>query len=218
MEPGYRIPPLKLTLFERWTPRTPAWGWLWRMRERIWGRAKVIDFGARLMDLTGSSESLPTSLPLANPAFTGTNGLRAWLIPEAELAKLRHDLEEEAAPDLLYSPRITTADGMEARLFSGTTIPVDGLQREVGLSLDVLSRVTAQGTDLITVLALSELGTNKTGGMSDGAVSIQTNLALAARFQVPKGSGLFLLEETPGRERRKRLAVIVSVKVPSGKR
>jgi len=54
-----------------------------------------------------------------------------------------------------------------------------------------------ESTDLTSILSLTKAVTNRADGVAPSPgikpISIETNVAIAARFQIPKGSGVFLL-------------------------
>jgi hypothetical protein len=68
--------------------------------------------------------------------------------------------------------------------------------------LDCFARVHSKSTDLFVNVTVSEALTNlavtAAAQRPAASVSIQTNLDIAARLQIPKGSGALLLNSTPG--------------------
>jgi hypothetical protein len=94
---------------------------------------------------------------------------------------------------------------------------VGGTPSNVGLVLDFLARVRREATDLTTVMTVTEAVTNwqavTARSVPTNVVSTQTNLALAARIQIPKGSGVFLLQPSQGGTNGKSIAVLISAKV-----
>jgi hypothetical protein len=211
----YRIPPQKVSLFERWAPRQPSWNWLWRVKETVVGRRKVCDLGATVVDFAGTGEAFLINHPLPAPAFTDAKGLRIWLLSEEEMSALGRNLRQQPGSEILYIPRIMTADGMQASLFAGGTFPIRGSQTPVGLAIDFLPRVRPNGTDVTTIMSLTEAITNQAsttaGSPPVGAVCVQTNFEAVARIQIPKGSGVFLLEGPPTGTNQKRIGVVLSV-------
>jgi len=218
----YSIPPQKVSLFDRWVPRQPSWAWLWRLKETIAGRPKVCDLAATVFDFTGSGEAFLTNFSLPKPEYADATGLSIWILSEAELSALRPRLRQTPGAEVLQSARIITADGEQARLTSGNTIPIQGVSTSVGLSVDFLPRMRPEATDITTIITLSEVVTNRPGttaGSSPiGATCVQTNLAVAARIQVPKGSGVFLLEGPSAAANQKRIGVLLSVNSPKPKK
>ena len=209
----YSMPPQRVSLFQAWVPRGASWAWLWRLKERIQGRPNTFDVAATLVDFTGSAGSVLTNHPLASPQFSNTAGLGIWLLDNAELAALRDDVRKTSSADILSVGRIITADRMEARLMSGNTVMVDGFPTSVGLAMDLMPHGHRDTTDLTTVLTYSEARTTEAN-----AVWVQTNLAVAVRLQMKKGTGVFLLAGAPAAENHKRIGVILSVNPPAAKK
>jgi hypothetical protein len=218
----YSIPSGKISLFDRWVPRQPSWGWLWRLKETIQGRPKVCDLAATVIDFAASGDSLLTNLSLPKADYADTNGQRIWLLSETRLNALRRDLSQMPGAELVCSPRITTADGRQACVMSGSTIPIQGVLRSVGLSMEFLPHLRPDATDLTTIITLTEAITNQVGMSagppSTGATGVQTNLAVAARIQVPKWRGVFLLGTPSAAGNHKRIGVLLSVTTPTPKK
>jgi hypothetical protein len=218
----YSIPRQKVSLFDRWVPRQLSWAWLWRLKETVVGRPKVCDLTATVIDFTRSGEAFLTALPLPKPEFADTTGLSIWLFTEAELSALRPRLRQTPGAEVLHSPRLTTANGMRARLMSGNTIPIQGVPASVGVSVDFLPRLRPEATDITTIITLSEAITNRPGTTAGssltGATCVQTNFAVAARIQVPKAGGVFLLEGPSAAANQKRIGVLLSVNSPKPKK
>jgi hypothetical protein len=222
MTPPYRIPAQHLSLFERYVPRRASWGWLWRLEETVMGRPRVCEFTATVVDVTGAGDSFLTNRPLPAPTLTATNGLRVWLLGEADLKALGLTLNKASGTEVLCIPRIMTASGRQAQLVSGSLLsglPTPGV---AGLTVDLFPKVRRDATDLTVIMRLTEALTNQTGGASGSSaapvVSLQTNFDLTARIQVPKASGVFILDSPPAAVKRKRIGVILSVNLPAPKK
>jgi len=85
------------------------------------------------------------------------------------------------------------------------------------LTLGCFARVRPDSTDLFASILLSEIVSNaaaRPGGSSLVSVSIQTNIDAALRVQIPKGCGMFLLDEVPAGSSRKRIGVIIDPPQP----
>ena len=218
----YRIPPQKVSLFDRHVPRGTSWAWLWRVKDTIAGRRKVCDLGATIVDFASTADSFLAKYPLPTPAFTGTNGLRIWLLNEQEMSGLSRHLRQKPSPEILYIPRIITGAGMQASLFSGGTFPIGGTSTTVGLGIDFLPLARPTGIDVTTIISLTEVITNPASTTADsplaGTLGIQTNFEAAARLQIPDGSGAFLLEGPPGAANQKRIGVVLSVNMQKPKK
>ena len=218
----YSIPRQRISLFDAWVPRNPSWAWLWRLKEQIQGRRKTFDLATTIIDFTSAGDSFLTNFPAAKPAFTNTNGLKIWLMGDPELTALRGGLKRVPGADVLSAGRITTADGMEAQLFSGNTISINGSPGNVGMAINLLPHVRRDSTDLTTIITFSETITNQPGATLDSSqtstISIQTDFAVAARIQIPKATGVFLLDTGSGAPNHKRIGVILSVNPPPPKK
>src|SRR6266576_3830980 len=51
----YQIPHTKVPLPDRWIPR--SWGWMWRLKEAVLGRAKPIALGSTVFEVAGQDET-----------------------------------------------------------------------------------------------------------------------------------------------------------------
>jgi hypothetical protein len=222
MPQSYAFPRQRISFFGKWVPRNPSWAWLWRLKELIAGRFKTIDLTATFIGCNSSSEFFLTDLSLPKPQFTNAAGLKIWLLDDADMNSLRGRFKRTPGVELLASPRITTADGMKARLFSGTTVAIDGLPVSVGVSVDLLGRVRRESTDLTVLLTYSEAITNQPSPVPDSpptnAISVQTGLAVAARLQIPTASGAFLLDNSPGTTNHNRIGVLLTITPPPSKK
>jgi hypothetical protein len=211
----YRIPRQKASLFEVLVPQRPSWGWLWKLKETIAGRPKVFDLRGTIIKFEGPrASSLTDHLPPA-PAFT-TNGLSIWLLNKTECDDFNRNLGNQPGFTMVMgSPAITTADGMQATVTVGATYSIKGVPSTVGLSMDFLPRARGTLNDIITIMNLTETVTNgaaaAAGSTADGEVSVQTDLDVAARLQMPSGSGAFVLQDSPAATQSRRVGVLLSV-------
>ncbi len=196
--------------------------WLWRVRDSLRGPRKVIRLDAATIGFKDLSESGLPGLWLGAAQFAETNGLQVWIVGESKLSRLRNRLERVPANDMVAFARVDTAEGLQTQLFTGGTVYVQGAQLNVGFTVDFLPRVRRDSIDLTTVIALKEALTNRVvaspGLPETNVVSIQTNLIVAARFQIPKGSGVFLLNESNGAMHGKRIGVMISATLPPVKK
>ena len=103
-------------------------------------------------------------------------------------------------------------------MFVGNTISVSGATRDIGLTISFLPRLHRNSTDLTTIITLLAAVTNRSDATIKFAqgdvISIRTNFAEAARIQIPKGSGVFLLDAGDRDTNRKRTGVIISTTFP----
>jgi hypothetical protein len=146
------IAPYRPPIIHRWIPATPGWGWFWRFKEAVFGRTKTINLDARVIRCHGPETSFPV-LAEKEPQFTGTNGLKVWLVGASELEQWRHRLEQETGSELLYQPRFAISDGVQASMYSGGGVWIAGRQQNVGLLSEMLPRIRGQVTDLSALSA-----------------------------------------------------------------
>lgn len=229
IEPGVQFLPLgtpmpaqPMTWFERSVPI--SWSWMWRLRDYIRGPLAGILIDARIIDCNNLLEEELKEM-LSRPPLAETNGLRGWILDDATLGTLGRKLEA-AAGGVITRPRVQTSHGIQSSLSVGRAQAlVPGLQD--GLILDLLPLIHQDGTELITLFTVSEAVTNlaatpnlrgsgtATNG-NGGGVFLRTNLAAAARWTVPDGTGFFMLAPPASNETR-RVGVIVTAAVKRGK-
>ena len=218
-----KMPVQPESLFERWIPIN--WAWLWRLHDRIRGPLATILIDAKIIDCTGLPEQAMADL-FPGPALAETNGLRGWILDDSTLTGLKRQLELMGGR-VIMSPRVQTAHAIQASLSVGNTIPVSGASVQVGLVMDLLPLIQPDGTDLTSVLRDTGAITNQSSGASEaqataeatgpGQTSIVTNLATAARWKLPDGTGFFMLCPDASNDSR-RIGVIVSATVQHPKK
>jgi len=213
-------PAPKPSMLARW--RTVVPGWFWRLRGSLRGPRKVIRLDAAIIGFRDLPEPSLAGLWMGAPQFADANGHQVWIVSESKLSRLRNRLERAPANDMVAFARVDTAEGLQTQLFTGGTVYVQGTQLNVGFTVDFLPRVRRDSIDLTTVIALKEALTNRVvaspGLPETNVVSIRTNLIVAARFQIPKGSGVFLLNESDGVMHGKRIGVMISATLPPPKK
>jgi hypothetical protein len=215
MRPPYALSRQQTPLLERWLPRAASF-WVWRLKRLVLGKLQVINVSGCVVRL-GEDAAGVISEVAGKQDFTETNGVRVWLLPNTQLDQLRLRLQPIAGNEMVFSPRISTADGIQASMFVGSQMVLQGVTNQVGSVLDCLVRVRKQVNELTTAISLTEVVTNDAGPSNTSVAIIKTNLDLAARLQVPKGSGVLILDTRADGENRKRMAFILSVTQPPGK-
>ncbi|HWH71942.1 MAG TPA: hypothetical protein VNT26_21445 [Candidatus Sulfotelmatobacter sp.] len=202
----------------RWIPGSPGWAWAWRVEQAVFGRRKLVNLYAEVLAVTDSSPPGLSNLLPEPPSFSGSNGLRVWLLGSERFKALRDQLHQAPGTTLLFRPRISTADGIESRLVQGNSIALNGTTNQVGLAFGCFARVRSDATDLTTCLTLSEIITNQAVALGDSSsptlISIQTNLDTALRLHIPKGSGCFLLDGSSLDSHRKRIGLLLEPPQP----
>ncbi len=213
-------PAPKSSMLARWRSVVP--GWLWRLRDSLRRPRKVIRLDAAMIAFRDLPASSLAGLWLGAPQFADANGHQVWIVGEDKLSRLRNRLERSPANEMVAFPRVDTANGMKAVMSVGSSFSIEGTQHQVGLVVDFLPRILRNCTDLTAIIALTEAVTNRivapAGLPESNVVSIQTNLIVAARFQIPKGSGVFLLNESNGAMHGKRIGVMISATLPPAKK
>ena len=207
------FPTRKPTLLDRCKRAVPLWAW--RLKDSILGPRQVITLDAAIFEFRGSSDSALSSLSLGRPEYADAKGLRIWILGESDRGALRRRLEQTPGYRLVSSPRVTTAHGIQNQLSVSNTKSIDGTPSKVGLVLDFLPRVRREAIDLTTIMTVTEIGTSWLAASrlpQTNAISTQTNLALAARIQIPKASGVFLFQPSQGGTNGKSTAVLISAK------
>jgi len=204
-------------------PYSKAWAPLWQLRYALFGRKQNILIQSTIFNLTGSNSLKVLDCLPAKPDFAGSEGLRVWLLSEVELQMLRNGLKEAGDDHVLDSSRVSLGDETEAQLYSGNSITINGNLQKVGLYVDVLPRIHKKTTDLTTVVVYSEAVTNRLTSSVDvppaGSVSIQTNFALAGRFQLPReNSAVFVLQSAPGLTNQRDMGLLITPQVMQPKK
>ena len=218
-----KIPGQPVSLFARWIPI--SWAWLWRLHDSIRGPLEAILIDVKIIDCTDVSEDALASLLLRAP-LAETNGLRGWIVQDAALTELGRKLERMGGRGISH-PRVQTAHAIHSSLSVGNTVPVSGASVQVVLVLELLPLIQPDGTDLTSVLTVTEPIRKRTSGTSEvqttaepagmANVSIVTNLTAAARWNLPNGTGFFMLGSAASNDSR-RIGVIVSATVQRPKK
>ena len=195
-----------IPLFARWVPATPGWAWLWHLKESVCGKIKPVSIDT---DIVAVSQM---TIPFGVPTFDGQGSLKAtrlrvWLADIAQLKSFRRQMERGAGVTFVNSPRIITGDGIGASLFVGETIILNGATNETGVRVSYFTRVRKDLLDLTATIGVMQPMTNEAL-----AISLRTNLDVKARFQIPKGKGIFLLQFFQDQPDQGAMAVIISPK------
>lgn len=212
-------PSLTRALWNRCRAALPMW--YWRLKGSLLGPAKAVNLDSAIFLFKDWPNSRYSDLSLGKAEFADTNGLQAWILGESESKALRRRLEQEPGNELISRPKVSTAHKVQSTISVGNTISVAGIQPMAGLVIDFLPRVRGNSTDLTAIMTLTEAVTNQIAtaeGTLSNIVSIRTNFALAARIQLPNGSGVFLLHAAHGVTNRNRFGVIISASLPVPKK
>ncbi len=205
-------PSVKRNLSDRIMGAMPVW--VWRLKDSLLGPAKRILLKSVILDCRGLSNSLPSVLLLGEAQFTDPNGRKVWIFGNGELDELHRRLEQMPGNAALSSPRMDTADGVEAQMFAGETVSIGGSNRQTGLTLDYCPHLHRRSTDLRVIITLcspvKKPSRTKEEQAASEVLSIQTNLSLSARMQIPNGHGVFLLDAAQDVPTEKRIGILIS--------
>ena len=102
-------------------------------------------------------------------------------------------------------------------MFIGQPVSLAGSSGQVGLALDCCAQLHRDYTDLMTRITLSEIATSEAVASNGSAplISVLTNLDIALRLQIPRGSGLFLFDRGARDSSRKGTGVIIDPPQPN---
>ncbi|MDB6017598.1 MAG: hypothetical protein JWR19_2087 [Pedosphaera sp.] len=206
LAPGSGMPTYKVPLPDHWIP--VSWGWLWRLKQTVLGSAKRIDLNLKFIELKNATNPLE-----GREALAETNGVRVWILNDAEMTNLSRHLEQLPGNLVLSSPRISTADGVQSGMSMGSGRSIQGVQSSESYSLIFSPGVRQNATDLTMAITVTDTTVSPSGTSN----TAQTNLAVTARIQIPKGSGLFLLDANPSNTNGRHLGLMISATRPQKK-
>jgi hypothetical protein len=198
-----------------WRRITGRWlGWL---EFHLFGPAKPVILKASFLEFKKPLmpvDPLFSDLPALASRFADTNGIQAWILSDVEMSALRQRLAQTPGAEVVSNPRVQTASGIQADFWVGETIAINGTNQNAGLAWTCTPRVRREGNELTAVFVYTEAVTNlpETTGAAPvaNAISFQTNLAVAARMQMPKGGGAFLLKTGSDVSRGKTTGLLIS--------
>jgi len=175
--------------------RAEAW-----LRLHFFPRQKSILLSARIVEL---QRPVLNDFSLPAPDYSSTNGLRVWICKDGEVQRMEQLFNSLPSVKTLAKPRIQTVGGNEGAMFVGQSVPVNGLNQEVGVGLKLLPRIQSDGIDLTSKIKFTTL-------QSAGQLSIQTNVALRSRIHIPKGYGVLLLNADTSATNHQSIGLLIS--------
>ena len=213
LPPGYKIPPQKLSIPDRWISR--KWGWYWRLKQRVFGPPKIISLGATVFEFSGPPEELLSGFGVGEATFTNASGVHVWITNQTAIAEMLKRVEHSTNGfRVTAAPRITTADAAYSGMMQSQRVPVGGVPTDIGVVLDCLPRVHKDRTDLTIVFRVTEAITNssvlESVATSNEFISMVTNFEVAARLQIPSGGGVLLLDGSHSPKAGKATSVFIS--------
>ena len=198
---------------DRRIPPKLSWRWAWNMEQRLFGSRKPVLIQADVVSFSNSPPTLLTNSTLGPPNFSDTYGLGVWLLSSNQVRALRQYLWQTPGVAMLSRPRISTAEGIQASL----SVNSSGAG---GIECSCCARFRRNSSDLLTHITVSELlmkdnpaidtdGYGPNGYTPPTITVLQTNLDTALRVQVPKGNGIFFLDQSHHEPPRKNIGVLI---------
>jgi hypothetical protein len=211
---SYTNPRQHIPIFARLVPPTKTWAWLWHIKEALFGKIRPVEIRADIVTLHHIEPLALANPDVQSPGTPGSPGLKIWLLEKERVTALRQMLRQTNLAELMSSPRLITGDGTDASMFVGTTLVLAGATNELGLSISCRPRIHEEVTDLTTFVTYLTARTNQTGtSVWSGTIFIQTNLDVKARFQIPNGKGIFLLQSSSDSNSPNSMGVVISAKL-----
>jgi hypothetical protein len=205
---------------ERYIPNKAGWGWAWKTEQRVFGARKPVLIKANIISFADSPPTLLTNSTLGPPNFSDTNGLCVWLLTSNQVGALRGYFKQTPGVDISSSPRIASAEGIEASLFVGQSVGSGNQPQRAGITFGCTARFRRNSTDLLTHTTVSELvtkdnpaidtnGYGPNGYAPPTITTLQTNLDTSLRLQLPKGNGFFFLDQSHHEATGKNIGVLI---------
>lgn len=161
------------------TLASPLWRYYRRTRPQIRIDSSMLTLSAAAAE----------QIRLGAPVTTNANGMRAWILPPAELTALQARLKTNPGALLMGAPRVQTLDGNQARLSQIMQAPTWGKPTTV-LTVDLIPKVVSGSVKLTTSVIYTEL----TAQPPAKVFAVKTNLTAACRVFLPNGGGLVVEE------------------------
>ena len=173
-------------------------GWSWKITGFIFHGHRTVDIKATFLRAPNVSRLRISNELKAGNAFSESNGVKVWLLANPELLRLQAQLSGETGNEILARPRVITASGCEAIMSVSSAVTIQKTNRTFGLEMSALPYVSKSSTDLWLTLLSTEAVTNEPSHLEikePSAVSIKTNIAVAARLRIPTGMGVLLVND-----------------------
>lgn len=212
-QPFSRPLPLRDRLVS-WIPGANASALVWHLENLVFGKRKPVNINGEIVAVPAwEGPELISSLGLRTLLCSDPAGLQTWLLASGDIEAVRQRFKKTPGVEFLSRPRISTADGVEASLFCGASIPLKGVLNHIGLKMNCFGRLRGHSTDLYTLITYSEAVTNRAvvavGAQPTNSLCIQTNLDIAARVQIPKGSGVLFIKSSPNHPSQRTFGVLL---------
>jgi hypothetical protein len=163
-------------------------GWAWRLKLALLGPTRSVDLETFVLEFPAKPPAGLSELSLGKAHFA-SNAISAWVLSPQMLKTFRDHISQALQPAIIFHPRIRTSDGVDATLNVGNSLPAAGSPVVVGLTLSCAAHCRRQSINLEKSFCLTQSVTNQ----NLAGISVVTNLAIAARVQIPDQGGIFLL-------------------------
>ena len=134
------------------------------------------------------SASATAQTNLGEPAFSGADGTRAWILSPAELNALRQQYKADPGVSNVAATRIQTGNGRQSGITLGQSVPRSGRYTNVGISIDLLAKSSAKLRELAALRQVNRLA----GPQTNGQVAIKTNFFAACRALIPDAGAVVI--------------------------
>ena len=159
--------------------------WVQRAETLLFGRRRSFDVFAEVIQLPAAGV---TNVEFAQPVFADTNGLKVWFADGVQLKTLSAKIEKFRGAEVLSRPRLSLGEDMAGSLFIGHSVQLKSGMAQLGFELRCVITARADAIELLTGISHTEIG------QSRGEPTINTNIDLVARLNIPKGSGVLLIK------------------------
>ncbi len=164
-----------------------------RLRAALFGQRGGVTINTVIVDSYHPEILADMSLPQP-PNFSNRDGLLVWILDRSDLRELGKRLQQAGNAASVFTPSVVTWQGRQTDINATHAVMLNGTNQNIGYSLNFLPQIRGKGVDLTSTLFFTEIITNRPAASLPDFVSLRTNLAVSARFQVPAGRGLFLLQ------------------------
>jgi hypothetical protein len=145
----------------------------------------LLNFNSSIWKLSADSTA---QIDLGAPISTNADGTRAWILSAKELDAFRKRVKGLPDASPVIGPSMTTVDGMQCQVQSGNTMKVGGAFVTVGLTVDLVPKVSGDTFNL----EIGFMDTETNASASAASTPIKTNFAVACRAAVPNASTLLI--------------------------
>jgi hypothetical protein len=120
------------------------------------------------------------------PRVANSEGANAWILSPVELFSYQQRLKANPDVSLLFSPRIMTSSGVQARFSIGQSVP--GYASNIGITLDAAATASSGSINLL----VNATDTQLAGPVMVSGTTVETNLSTACRARLPDAGGLVI--------------------------